>query len=108
MSSRVFRQSLPAANLSLERATENVPDDGRFHLLVNGGIVKSFRHERAAQAEYQALRKAYLDQHPIEPSRVDISDVIREDHNRMSNKELIWGPEDFERVERMTKRVRRR
>lgn len=108
MSSRVFRQSFPAANLSLERATENVPDDGRCHLIVNGEIVKSFRSEKAAQAEYQTLRRAYLEQHPIEPTKVDINEVIREDHNRMSNKELIWSPEDFERVERMTKRGRRR
>ncbi|MBI2954825.1 MAG: hypothetical protein HYY30_10965 [Chloroflexi bacterium] len=108
MSSREFRQSFPAANLSLERATENVPNDGRFHLMLNGKIVKSFRFEKAAQAEYRALRKAYLDEHPVEPARVDIADVIREDHNRMSNKELIWSPEDFERVERMTKRGRRR
>ncbi|MBI4318285.1 MAG: hypothetical protein HY675_07335 [Chloroflexi bacterium] len=108
MSNREFRQSFPAAELSLERATENVPDDGRFHLIVNGVVVKSFRFEKAAQTEYQALRKAYLHEHPIKPSKVDISDVIREDHNRMSNKQLIWGPEDFERLERMTKPRRRR
>lgn len=106
MTSRVFRQSFPAANLTIERATENVPNDGCLHLIVNGVIVKSFRSKKAAQTEYQERRKAYLDQHPVQQEKANLDDVIGEDHNRLSNKELIWGPEDFERVERMTKRRR--
>ena len=104
ITSRVFRQSFPAANLSLERATENVPDDGCFHLLIDGVIVKSFRSEKAAQTEYRALREAYLGQHPIEQAKVDFNEMVREDQNRLSNKGLIWEPEDFVRVERATKR----
>jgi len=104
VSSRAFRQSFPAANLSLERATENVPDDGRFHLIVDGVIVKSCRSRKAAQAEYQALRKAYLEQHPVQRAKVSLDEVIREDHSRLSNRALIWSLEDFERVQRKTKR----
>ncbi len=106
MSNGVFRQSFPAADLSLERGTDAVPSDGLFHLLVSGRIVKSFRSAKAARAEYQKLRRAYLDQHPVQRSAVDVHDVLRDDFNRLSNKELIWTPEDFERIERMTRRRR--
>lgn len=106
MGGRLFRQSFPAAKLSLERATESVPDDGCFHLIVDGVLAKRFRSEKAAQAEYQALRKTYLDEHPKQRTKVNLDEIVREDHSRLSNKELIWGPEDYERVERMTKRRR--
>jgi hypothetical protein len=42
--------------LSIEKGTENVPDDGRFHVLVDGEIVLSTRVEAAAIAEFEDQR----------------------------------------------------
>ncbi len=42
--------------LSVEKGTENVPDDGRFHVLADGEIVLSTRVEAAAMAEFEDLR----------------------------------------------------
>jgi hypothetical protein len=42
--------------LSVEKATDNVPDDGRFHVLVDGQIVLSTRVEAAAVAEFEGVR----------------------------------------------------
>ena len=39
--------------LSIEKGTENVPDDGRFHVLVDGEIVLSTGVEAAAIAEFE-------------------------------------------------------
>lgn len=43
-------------SLSVEKGTENVPDDGRFHVLVDGAIVLSTRVEAAAVAEFEDLK----------------------------------------------------
>lgn len=92
--------------MSLERGTENVPDDGHYYLIVRGEIAKRFRNEKAARTEYLALRAVYLAAHPVVKEKVDLERVISDDQIRLSNKELIWDSEDFARVERATKRRR--
>ena len=42
--------------LSVEKGTPNVPDDGRFHVLVDGAIHLSTRVEAAALAEFEDLK----------------------------------------------------
>lgn len=42
--------------LSVERGTTNVPDDDRFHVLVDGKIVLSTRVEAAALAEFEEVK----------------------------------------------------
>ncbi|GAB3353154.1 hypothetical protein GCM10027300_19390 [Modestobacter lapidis] len=44
--------------ISLERASAQVPDDGRYHVVVDGEIVFSSRVEVAAVAEYEEVRDA--------------------------------------------------
>jgi hypothetical protein len=44
-------------NLSVEKGTETVPNDGRFHVLAEGQIVLSTRVEAAALAEFEDLRE---------------------------------------------------
>lgn len=46
------------ADVSLERETENVPHDGRFHVLVSGKIVKSLRSQKGALQAYKEAIKA--------------------------------------------------
>ena len=41
------------AGVSVECATENVPDDGRFHVLVDGRIVQSIKSRAAAMRAYK-------------------------------------------------------
>lgn len=56
----MYRQRFPALALSLERGTEDVPDDGRYHLLVHGEVVESFARERPAVSAYEAMRKRLI------------------------------------------------
>lgn len=56
----MFRQSFPDLGLSLERGTENVPDDGRYHLSIHGEIVESFGAERSALKAYETLRQRLI------------------------------------------------
>ncbi len=51
----LYRQSIPAIGLSLERATANVPNDGWFYVLLRGEIKGRFRTKAAAVTAYRAL-----------------------------------------------------
>jgi hypothetical protein len=104
-----YRQVFPSAKLSLERATDNVPKDGRFHVILNGTVVGSYRSLKSAQTKYQKLRTEYLAEHPInkEAQKVDVRDVLQREMETMSNKRLLWGAEDFQRLDRKTKKIPR-
>jgi len=104
MASKQFRQSFPAAGVSLERGTENVPDDGRFHLVVDGKVAESFRSEKQAQQRYQELRQAYLSEHPIEKVKPNFNEMMQRELETLTNKELLWTDEDHARIDRKTKR----
>lgn len=43
--------------VSVQRGTADVPDDGRYHVVVDGEIVLSTRVEAAAIAEFDDLRE---------------------------------------------------
>ncbi len=53
---RGYRRALPGLGLSVERATNAVPDDGQFHVVRAGEIVFSSKSERRALAKYAELR----------------------------------------------------
>jgi hypothetical protein len=46
------------ADVSLERETENVPHDGRFHILIGGRIVRSVRSQKVALRAYKEAIRA--------------------------------------------------
>ena len=53
----MFRQSIPALRLSIEAATENVPDDGRYYVVDAGTLYRSFKTLGAAKVVYKQLQK---------------------------------------------------
>lgn len=53
-----FRKADERHNVSLERGTDGVPHDGRFHLVVDGTVVYSTRVEASAVIEYEEVRDA--------------------------------------------------
>ncbi|MBI4868594.1 MAG: hypothetical protein HY816_16780 [Candidatus Wallbacteria bacterium] len=50
-----YRQANLKANVSLERDTEHVPHDGKFHLLVDGQATGVFRTLKQAQEAYSRI-----------------------------------------------------
>src|SRR5687767_1962882 len=52
MSSTQYRQSNLKANVALERGTPNVPNDGKYHLIVEGQVVNSFKTLRQGKDAY--------------------------------------------------------
>jgi hypothetical protein len=68
-----YRQAVPALRLSLERGTEGVPDDGRFHVLRDGEVVYTSESQREALLLYRDLRDRLL---PPIGKGVDVRRII--------------------------------
>ena len=50
-----YLQVLPDLQLSIERSTKNVPDDGQYHVLRGGTEVGRFSSLKAAQAAWRTI-----------------------------------------------------
>jgi hypothetical protein len=57
----MFRQAVRDIGLSLEMGTDAVPDDGMFHVLLNGEDVLATESKQKALARYKALREQLAD-----------------------------------------------
>jgi len=65
----LYRQSIQAIELSLERSTPKVPGDGYFYVLLGGEIKGKFRNKGDALKMYKALLDAsgYKPEPPARP-----------------------------------------
>ena len=70
---RPYRQAVPTLNLSLERGTEEVPDDGRFHVVRDGAVVYTSQSQEDALRQYRDLRDQLL---PRTETGVDVKRII--------------------------------
>lgn len=50
-----YKRELTEVGLSIERATENVPNDGRFYLVWRGKIIGDFSTEKLALQRYKEI-----------------------------------------------------
>jgi hypothetical protein len=60
-----YVQRLPALDLSIERATAQVPSDGWFYLRKEGIVIGRFRSLRAAKEAWEAEKVASSWQPPV-------------------------------------------
>jgi len=58
MAGDFFRLALPELELSIEQNTENVPRDGRFHVLHRGADVGSYPNLKRAREHFQRIKEA--------------------------------------------------
>jgi hypothetical protein len=79
-----YRQTLPAAGLSIERHTGRVPDDGHYYVLVRGNIKGRYRALKQAQARYKELAAESgwspgpLDRASVDPGRDAVERYLNE------------------------------
>jgi hypothetical protein len=69
---RMFRQEVRTIGLSIEQGTRSVPNDGRFHVVVDGNVVFSSKAKSIALNRYRSLRdellrKAGVEHRPPDP-----------------------------------------
>ena len=86
---QLYRQAIPAIGLSMERATDQVPKDGFFYVLLHGEIKGRFRTKSKALSLYRAL----LEQSGHKPQPVQVSvDAARENVERyLDELESYWS-----------------
>lgn len=58
MANDFFRMNLPDLALSIEQNTENVPQDGRFHVIHNGVDLGSYPNLKRAREHFQKIKDA--------------------------------------------------
>ena len=57
MADAFFRLDVPEIGLSIEQNTENVPHDGRYHVVKAGAIVASYPSLKRARDRLQKLKE---------------------------------------------------
>ncbi len=77
MADPFFKLALPDAGLSIEQNTENVPNDGRFHVILNGNVVASYPSLKRARDRFQQLKEE-TGYRP--PGRRDGEDLANREH----------------------------
>ncbi len=89
MTTRFYRQSVPDLGLSIERATDSVPDDGKYHVIRNGQTLGSFRALKPAQ---QLFRQA-VEESGYRPQTADSGKSSSEmmTDRYMEAKDLYWS-----------------
>lgn len=85
----LYRQSIPAIELSLEKSTDNIPNDGHFYVLLRGEVKGRFRTKYKALALYRTLLK----ESGFKPQPVQVrTDSSRETVERyMDELESYWS-----------------
>ena len=51
----VFRQGIPSLNLFIEKDTDKVPADGKYHLIRDGTLIASSRALKTIQKKYTEI-----------------------------------------------------
>lgn len=88
-----YRHYIPAIDLAIERYTNRVPADGKYHLIQKANIIGSFRSKKLAEQKFYELVKesGYKpDTSTIKP--IDPSDTALERY--FDSKAVFWteGP----------------
>jgi len=59
-----FERKVKYLGISLERATDRVPDDGQYHVLYGAEVRYSSRNKVIAEAHFELLREEVIAAHP--------------------------------------------
>jgi hypothetical protein len=74
---RMFRQEVRTIGLSIEQGTSSVPNDGRFHVVLDCNVVFSSKAKSAALTHYRRLRDDLLRNAGIEQRTPDPEETKR-------------------------------
>ena len=86
---KFYRQSIPDLGLSIERATESTPDDGKYHVIHKGKAIGSFRILKQAQELFrQVIEESGYNPTPATHGKTT-SQMMTERY--MESKDLYWA-----------------
>ena len=89
MPDRFYRQQIPDIKLSIERATESVPDDNKFYVIQDGQTLGSFRSLTPAQQLFrQVVADSGYTPKPQESPKT-VAEMVTERY--MEAKDAYWS-----------------
>jgi hypothetical protein len=50
-----YKHFIPTIDLSIEKNTGSVPNDGKFHIVKGGEVIHSFRNRKLAEEKFKQL-----------------------------------------------------
>lgn len=83
-----YKQTSADGCVRIERCTENVPDDGYYHLIQNDSIVSSTHSIKKAQREFNRLKPKINQKQTHKDSKKIIAKELIE--QTASAKEIYW------------------
>lgn len=87
----MFRQAIEDIGLSIEQGTKAVPDDGRFHVLLEGRVILSTASRARGLSEYTRQRDLLLSKAEKRPQVRDRSEALRRERAEYELKNLRTG-----------------
>ena len=89
MNADSYRQAIPDLNLSIEKATDKVPNDGKYHVLRNEEVLGSFRSLKQAQELYRKIvQESWYKPAPVVTAK-SAAEIATE--NYLAAKDLYWA-----------------
>jgi hypothetical protein len=85
-----YRHIIPQLNLSIERNTAKVPNDGRFYIVREGQIIESFRSIKKAEEKFRQLVKDSGYKPKVSPTKPRTA-ADEELERYLDAKELYWA-----------------
>jgi hypothetical protein len=84
-----YRQAIPDLSLSIEKATDKVPPDGKYYVLQNGKVLGAFRSVKQAQDLYRkVVQESGYQPAPVATGKT-ASEIATE--NFLATKDLYWA-----------------
>jgi hypothetical protein len=75
--SKMFKIQAIGVDVSVQRHTDKVPSDGRYYLIKEGEVVKSFRVKGHAIKAFRALLEELGYEPPSKNEKVDSEEILR-------------------------------
>jgi hypothetical protein len=88
-----YKHYIPALDLSIERYTNRVPPDGKYHLIQRGNIIGSFRSKKQAEEKfYQIVKESGYKPETSDKKPIDQSELALQKY--FDSKAIFWteGP----------------
>ena len=89
MAGEFYRQFIPDMELSVERGTDSVPRDGKYHVLKSGRDLGSFRVLKQAQTLFKQVLNESEYQPPPPPEGKSASEMLTDRY--LESKDLYWA-----------------
>lgn len=87
---RLFKQGIPALELSVEQGTGSVPDDGRYHVVHAGAVISSHARENEALRAYRRLRDELAEGAAIpQPDAATAAEALRRERTHYESQSVL-------------------